>query len=80
MKRKSSLMLVAALLASLAAGAAQARDADVRWSVTIGSPVGAPVYVPSGGQVHGPVYAPVYVPTPRVVVRPVPVYVPMRVV
>jgi hypothetical protein len=58
-----------ALAAALSAGAAQARDADVRWSVTIGSPVysvPAPVYS---------VPAPVYVrPQPVYYVAPPPVY------
>lgn len=46
--RRFALAAVAsiALAGSLATGAAQARDADVRWSVTIGSPmVGYPVPV-----------------------------------
>ena len=57
-----------ALAGTLAAGLAQARGADVQWSVTIGTPIGVPVY-------SQPVYqpAPVYVPAP-VVVRPAPVY------
>lgn len=57
-----------ALAGTLAAGLAQARGGDVQWSVTIGTPIGVPVYTQ-------PVYqpAPVYVPAP-VVVRPAPVY------
>jgi hypothetical protein len=59
---KSKLVIPAALAlaGALGAGAAQARDADVQWSVTIGSPVYSqpyPVYRPL------PVYhypAPVY--------------------
>jgi hypothetical protein len=51
-----------ALAGTLAAGLAQARGADVQWSVTIGTPIGVPVYA-----------EPVYVPAP-VVVRPAPVY------
>ena len=51
-----------ALAGVLAAGAAHAgRHADVQWSVTIGTPVGVPVYT-----VPAPVYsryAPVYVQT-----------------
>lgn len=60
-----SRILVAAALAlgtTLATGVAQARDADVQWSVTIGSPV------------HGPVYVPRHV-QPAVVYQPRPVYV-----
>ena len=58
-----------ALAAALSAGAAQARDADVRWSVTIGSPVysvPAPVYVRPQ-----PVY---YVAPPPVYYMPLPAY------
>lgn len=51
-----------ALAGTLAAGLAQARGADVQWSVTIGAPIGVPVYT-----------QPVYQPAP-VVVRPAPVY------
>lgn len=49
-----------ALAGALSAGAAQAREPDVQWSVTIGSPGysrPAPVYVP----------APVYTPAPVIV-------------
>ena len=54
-----------ALAGALAAGAAQARDADVRWSVTIGSPV-----------VSYPVPVVTY-PAPLPVYRtPMPVYYP----
>jgi hypothetical protein len=51
-----------ALAGTLAAGLAQARGADVQWSVTIGAPIGVPVYT-----------QPVYQPAP-VYVRPAPVY------
>jgi hypothetical protein len=66
---KSRLVLAAAaaLAAVLGTGAAQAHD-DVQWSVTIGSPVGVPVYTQP---------APVYqVPAPqyRVVTPGYPVY------
>jgi hypothetical protein len=65
---KSKLFVAAALAltGALGVGAAQARDADVQWSVTIGTPIYSqpmPVY-------HRPVYtrpAPVYV-------QPAPVY------
>jgi len=58
-------LAVAALAAgAFGAGEAEARDVDVQWSVTIGSPpiYAAPVYVP-----------PLYVPRP-VYVAPAPVY------
>lgn len=73
MNRKTIPLIALALGALAAAGSAQARDVDVQWSVTIGSPrvgvvVGAPVYGP-------PVYAPrVY--APRVVTQPVVVLPP----
>jgi hypothetical protein len=52
---------------ALGAGEVEARDVDVQWSVTIGSPIYAPpVYLPP---------PPVYVPRP-VYVAPVPVYAP----
>lgn len=57
-----------AMAAALGAGAAQARNADVQWSVTIGTPVYA---------THGPVYAthgPVYVRPQPVYLAPAPVY------
>ena len=38
-----------ALAGALAAGAAQARDADVRWSVTIGSPLAKDTRAPMEG-------------------------------
>jgi hypothetical protein len=56
-----------ALLAALGAGAAQARDADVRWSVTIGSPGYGPPPPVYTVPVPVPVYrqpAPVYHPRP----------------
>ena len=67
---KSKLLIAAAIAlgATMATGAAQARDhADVQWSVTIGSPVGVPVYTApvytAPAVVHAPVYQaqPVYV-------------------
>jgi hypothetical protein len=68
MSMRLALVSVLALSSALGAGAAQARDVDVRWSVTIGSPGWgygpAPVYVP----------APVYLPQP-VYRAPRPVYV-----
>jgi len=64
---KSKLLIAAAIAlgGTLATGAAQAghRD-DVQWSVTIGSPVGVPVY-----------QAPTVVHTQPVYVHPQPVYV-----
>jgi Excalibur calcium-binding domain len=65
MNHKRPLILAAAALAAtLATGLAQARDADVRWSVTIGSPAVVPVYAPAPHVYSRPVYqaAPVYVP------------------
>jgi hypothetical protein len=67
MNRKTIPLIALALGAAAATGSAQARDVDVQWSVTIGSPrvgvvVGAPVYAPR-------VYAPRVV-TPPVVVVP----------
>lgn len=72
---KSKLFAVAALAlaGSLGGGMAQAHgDADVQWSVTIGSPVGVPIYTQPV-----PVYsrpAPVYVQPVPVYGHPVPVY------
>jgi hypothetical protein len=63
---KSKLLIAAAIAlgATLGAGAVQARDYnDVQWSVTIGSPVGVPVYT-----------APTVVHTQPVYVQPQPVY------
>jgi hypothetical protein len=56
---------VLATTGALAAGEAEARDVDVQWSVTIGSPYysPAPVYAPAPVYVRPPVYvapAPVY--------------------
>ena len=46
---KSRLLAVAAMVATgaLGVGAAQAQEAHVRWSVTIGSPVFYPLPVPT---------------------------------
>ena len=68
MNHKRPLILAAVAVAgTLVTGLAQARDADVRWSVTIGSPAVVPVYAPA----------------PRIYGRPVyqhkPVVVPVRV-
>lgn len=63
---KSKLLIAAAIAlgTTLATGAAQAgHQDDVQWSVTIGSPVGVPRYVP-----------PTVVHTQPVVVYPQPVY------
>lgn len=47
MMSKSTLILGGlALAGALSAGTAQAHD-DVQWSVTIGSPIGVPVYAPA---------------------------------
>ena len=64
MHSKKPLVLVAALIAALAAGAAQARG-NVEWSVSIGGPIGVSVYS-----------APQYWESPpaQVVVMPQPVY------
>ena len=77
---KSRLVVGASLVlaAVLGSGVAQAHDADVQWSVTIGSP--APRYVVPAVIVQPrPVYlpAPVYVRPRPVVVQP-PVYVQPR--
>jgi hypothetical protein len=66
---KSKLIAVAALAitGALGTGLAQARDADVRWSVTIGSP----------GYTQVPVYTqpyPVYSRPAPVLVQPGPIY------
>jgi hypothetical protein len=76
MKFRLAIVPALALASALGAGAAQARDADVQWSVTIGSPVyghRAPVVtLPAYPVYHAP--APVYhVPAP-VYRAPVPVY------
>ena len=73
MNRKTITLFALALGALAATGSAQARDVDVQWSVTIGSPrvgvvVGAPVY-------PQPVYAP-RVHAPRVITQPVVVLPP----
>ena len=45
MNRKTFIVGALALTGALAAGMAQARDSgDVQWSVTIGAPIGVPVY------------------------------------
>jgi hypothetical protein len=70
---KSKLLIAAAIAlgATLGAGAVQARDYnDVQWSVTIGSPVGVPVYT-APRVVHA---QPVYVHQQPVYVQPQPVY------
>ena len=61
MKFRFALVPALALFGTLAAGAAQARDPDVRWSVTIGSPVyahPAPVVVAPVYRAPVPVYHP----------------------
>ena len=73
MNRKTITLIALALGALAATGSAQARDVDVQWSVTIGSPrvgvvVGAPVYAQ-------PVHAP-RVHVPRVITQPVVVLPP----
>ncbi len=71
MNRKTLIVGALALAGSLAAGVSHARG-DVQWSVTIGGPIGVPVY----SQPY-PVYSqpyPVYTQPAPVYVRPVPVY------
>ena len=65
---KSKWFVASALAAAavLGANAAHAGRADVQWSVTIGAPIGVPVYTPPGRVVAYP--APVYV-------QPAPFYV-----
>ncbi|HEX6706944.1 MAG TPA: hypothetical protein VF169_19455 [Albitalea sp.] len=63
--RKWVLAAAVVFAGAAAAGAAQAHD-EVQWSVTVGSPVGVPVY-----QQAVPVYQPVPVYT-----QPAPVYYP----
>ena len=78
MNRKTLIVGALALAGSLAAGVAQARG-DVQWSVTIGGPIGVPVYsqpYPVYSQPY-PVYSqpyPVYSQPYPVYLRPVPVY------
>ena len=78
MNRKTFIVGALALVGSLAGGVAQARG-DVQWSVTIGGPIGVPVYsqpYPIYSQPY-PVYSqpyPVYTQPAPVYVRPVPVY------
>src|SRR3954470_24454364 len=77
---KKLILAALALTGALGTGLAQARDVDVQWSVTIGSPGGAvygqPVY--GGPGYGGPVYSqpyPVVETRPYVVTRPAPVIV-----
>ena len=85
MNRKTFIVAALALAGSLVAGLAQARS-DVQWSVTIGGPIGVPVYsqpypvysqpYPVYNQPY-PVYsqpAPIYTQPAPVYLRPVPVY------
>ncbi|WP_157269484.1 hypothetical protein [Azohydromonas aeria] len=66
MSSRSIVVAALALAGVLGAGMAQAHGgSDVQWSVTIGTPVGVPVYTQP---------APVYAPAP-VYVQPAPVYV-----
>ena len=62
MSCKTFLVTVLALAGTLGSGLARAHGGDVQWSVTIGGPVGVPVY-------RQP--APVYVPAP-VYLQPAP--------
>lgn len=75
-KRRFAVAAVAgiALAGALAAGAAQAREPDVRWSVTIGSPV---VTYPAPVVVY-PAPQPVYRPPVAVVYPAVPVHAGVR--
>ena len=71
MNRKTLIVGALALSGALAAGMAQARS-DVQWSVTIGAPIGVPVY----SQPY-PVYSqpyPIYTQPQPVYTRPYPVY------
>ena len=78
MNRKTLIVGALALAGSLAAGVAQARG-DVQWSVTIGGPIGVPVYsqpYPVYSQPY-PVYSqpyPVYSQPYPVYSQPAPVY------
>jgi len=72
MSKKLVVVAALALTGALGAGLAQARGVDVQWSVTIGNPIGGPVY----SQPY-PVYAepaPVYRQPVPVYVQPVPMY------
>lgn len=73
---KRILIAALALGGALGAATAHANGANVQWSVTIGGPIGVPVFAPPPVYVPAPVYVPepVYVPAP--VYLPVPVYVP----
>lgn len=64
MSSKNIVIAALALAGALSTGMARAHGDEVQWSVTIGTPVGVPVY-------RQP--APVYAPAPVVV--PAPVYV-----
>src|SRR5262245_49204722 len=66
---KKWVIAAAGLTAALVAGTASAHSNDVQWSVTIGAPVGTPVYTQPA-----PVYVPQPVYTPAPVYAPVPVY------
>ena len=78
MNRKTLIVGALALAGSLAVGVAQARG-DVQWSVTIGGPIGVPVYsqpYPVYSQPY-PVYSqpyPVYSQPYPVYSQPAPVY------
>jgi hypothetical protein len=66
MSKKLFVTAALALTGAMVAGAAQAYGGDdVQWSVTIGTPIGTPVYTQP---------APVYVQPAPVYVRPAPVY------
>ncbi|HEY0857216.1 MAG TPA: hypothetical protein VGE16_09170 [Albitalea sp.] len=66
MSKTRFVIAAVALAGTLVAGLAQARSSsDVQWSVTIGSPVGVPVYTQP---------VPVYTQPVPVYSRPVPVY------
>jgi len=64
---KSKLLVASALalVSVLGVGVARANHADVQWSVTIGTPIGAPVYTQP---------VPVYTQPAPVHVQPAPVY------
>jgi hypothetical protein len=80
MSSRKLIVVALALGGVLSAGLAQARgEANVQWSVTIGTPVAVSVAVPVYAPVYAPAYAPVPVIAPVRVYQPVPVYEPVQV-
>ncbi len=74
MSSKSKWFIASALAMAgvLGTGAAHAGHADVQWSVTVGAPIGVPVYTQPGRFAAYP--APVYVQPAPVHVQPYPAY------